>query len=475
MTGAPEYQVGPVAGAGPGTDAALATTMFAFVTDLFDAGATGVAPALAEILDGTGGDDPGAGGPGIGGLTVAGVYHASRDVFPHGRAGRVRYLPGGLHYFRPDLSRYLDTPIKPVAAAVTAEVDPFRVLRAATAARSATMTAWLVYLHNDRVGFTMPEYAPRNAYGDGYLTDLCPAHPAVRSYAVALTRDVARYGCEAVLAESLHFHPLGHGNHHERCFVGLDPLAEFLLGLCFCTHCAAAGRRAGVDVPGLRGWVCRRLDRALAGGPVPDGAVPDGAGLDGAGLDGELTLEGLGAMAGGELGAYLTSRQQTVTSLVGEVRATLAGSGTQLWFLDQAGAMKGYATGEPDGLPAAAAAWQLGVDVAALASSVDAYQLLGYARDPRRVRTDAEAYRVALGAGSGPAPGAGEPPDLRCALRPGRPDCASGANLAQKLAVLADSGVSGVDFYHYGLSPRQALDRVHRVLRERSVSTDAGP
>ncbi len=390
----------------------MADTVFSFVTDLIDEG-------VDAALDRSG----------AGGVTVAGVYHASRDVFPHHPTRRVQYLDGGVHYFRPSLELYGE--IEPVAA--YEDVDPFERIRADTAARGAAMHAWLVYLHNDRVGFSRPEFAPRNVYGDPYRTDLCPANPAVREYAVALTRDVARYGCDLVLAESLHYHPLGHGSHHERCLFDLGPLAEFLLGLCFCSHCVLRAMEDGVDVAALVREVRAVTDAALAG---------DGA-------DRELALDG-------ELPAFIDSRQRTVTSLVEEVRAALDGTGTAFCFMDQAGALKGYATGQPAGAPAADVAWQLGVDVAAVSDLVDAYQVLAYAQDPARVATDVAAYRSRT---------RGVP--LRCALRPTRPDCASPENLAAKLDVLDGLGVTERDFYHYGLLPLPAINQLRTVLTNR--------
>ncbi len=387
----------------------MADTVFAFTSDFGD--------GVAGVLDQTG----------VAGVTVAGVYHASRDVFPHHPTRRVQYRPGGVHYFTPSPDLYGE--IKPQA-------DPdggFEQIRDAAAARGAAFHAWLVYLHNDRVGLDQPQYSPRNIYGDPYRTDLCPSNPAVREYAVALTRDVARHGCDAVLAESLHFHPLGHGNHHERCLFDLGPYGEFLLGLCFCPHCVQRAIEDGVDVAALVHEVRTVTDSALAGGrPGPDG---------------EVTL----AAMTGELPAFLDSRQRTVTSLVEDVAAAL--DGTPLIFMDQAGAMKGYATGQPTGALAADAAWQLGVDVAGVSAHVDGYQVLAYAQDPDRVAADLAAYRDRIG----------DVP-LRCALRPTVPDCASPDNLAAKLAVLDGLDVQGRDFYHYGLLPRTALTMLRNAL-----------
>ena len=103
------------------------------------------------------------------------------------------------------------------------------------------VNAWAVFLHNDRLGFSHPECATQNAFGDRYLTDLCPSNPDVRMYARTLASDIARYDVSTILSESLHFHGLGHGYHHERYFEELGAVGVYLLGMCFCDHCLEAG------------------------------------------------------------------------------------------------------------------------------------------------------------------------------------------------------------------------------------------
>jgi hypothetical protein len=100
--------------------------------------------------------------------------------------------------------------------------------------------------------------------------------------------------------------------------------------------------------------------------------------------------------------------------------------------------------------------WQLGVDTAAVAGLVDAYEVLAYAQDPARVATDIAAHQRRVG-----------DVQLRCALRPGLPDCGSPENLAAKLDTLDGLGVTERDFYHYGLLPMSAIDRIRSVLASR--------
>ena len=52
-----------------------------------------------------------------------------------------------------------------------------------------------------------------------------------------------------MLAESLHYHPLEHGAHHERYFVELGTAARLLLGLCFCDALPGGCARATAPIP----------------------------------------------------------------------------------------------------------------------------------------------------------------------------------------------------------------------------------
>ena len=405
--------------------------MFAFATDLSGEG-------LDTVLDNV------QRRAGVGELTLAVAYHAARDVFPH-NPRKVRYLEGGAIFFRPDDGLYDGLLLKPRASGLvepgprgSSRGDPLGELREAAERRGMGTNAWVVFLHNDRLGFEHPGCATQNAFGDRYLTDLCPANPDVRAFCRALASDVAGRGVSNIFAESLHFHGLGHGYHHERYFEELGPVGEFLLGLCFCEHCLEAARGRGVDAEvvrqGARGELARRFEREVEDPP------------------GELTREHLEPF-GEELLAYLDARAGTVTSLAEEVRASIGGR-AGLTFLDISGAEKGFATGEPTGTPAPSIGWRMGIDVPALADACDAVEALGYASDPSRVESDLAAYRSLVP----------DPSGLGILLRPMPPDNRAAGNLAEKVALAREAGLARADFYHYGFARLDALDRVRRSL-----------
>jgi hypothetical protein len=279
----------------------------------------------------------------------------------------------------------------------------------------------------------------RNAYGDLYEADFCPANPDVRAYCRALVSDVARYELSSILAESLQYHGLEHGYHHERYFTEIGARARYLLGLCFCAHCLARASDRGLDGPAVEAAVRHELDRAFA----------DSAAVGG----GELELDDISALAGGELGAYLDVRAATVTSLATEVGEHAAAAGKRLVFLDMSGAVKGYATGRPVGGPAADISWRFGAELGGLSQACDGIEAIGYAAEVDRVRLDLEGYRRQL-----------DGADLSVVLRPSAPDCESVENLAAKVALARELGVDRISFYHYGFVRLETLDWIREAL-----------
>ena len=406
--------------------ARIETSAFAFATDLVDEG-------MAAVLDNV------AGRAGLSGITMAAAYHHGRDIFPHNPKRKVHFLEGGAVFFRPDRRRYLDTGVQPVVSSLCEKTDVLADLCREGATRGLGVRAWTVFLHNYTLGEAHPELTCRNVFGDRHLTDLCPSNPRVRAYVTALTADIASKGVASVVAESLHFHGLEHGFHHERYFIELGALGRYLLGLCFCEHCVAAAERHGVRAERLAEEARRELERRLAGQPPPEAA--------------ELDRESVAAFAQGELGGYREARAQTVASLVREAADAAKPEGAAFAFIDLSGAVKGYATGRPTGEAAPAIAWQFGIDVGKVAAACGQVEAIGYAADPQRLRFDLDAYRSIVGANR-----------LSVIVRPMPPDCESADNLAAKLTIAREAGAVEAGFYHYGFMRLESLDLIRSAM-----------
>jgi hypothetical protein len=403
----------------------MRTTLFCSAVDVADAGAAAV---LADACERAGVD----------GLSIATSYHAARDLHPHARGRRVRHLAPGL-WLPIDTQLWADCGIAPQIAADAETAGAIATLVDAARRAGGEVDGWTVFLHADRHGEAAEVGAERNVFGDVYREQLCPARPEVRAYAQTLARAVVQAGMPTVLAESLHYHGLEHGLHHERFLFEPGEVVRFLLGLCFCDACCAAARLEGVDSDRFRAEVARIVQATLDTGEPAPGSV--------------ATLAAAGELVDGAMAAWLRARLATVTMLIADVAAACRAEGGRLVVLDSSGAAKGYGDGDPQGDVAPAMAWRFGLDIAAISAHC-AVEAIAYARSSTRVADDLAAYRELIG----------ETASLGAIVRPFGVDCNSVENLGQKLDTIRAAGAERADFYHYGLMPLPTLDRIRAAL-----------
>jgi len=397
------------------------SSVFAFAVDVLDEGADNLVAAAGDRA-------------GVTGVSMAAAYHSARDILPHNPRRSIYFHEGGTVFFHHEPVRY--GRIQPVAASLVAEHDLLRDLCTAAESRSMSTRAWTVYLHNSRLGSLHTDCTPMNALGDRFLTELCPAHPEVRRYAVALTADLASYPIRSIMAEALHFRTIEHGFHHERYFLDLGPTARFLLGVCFCTSCLDAAVAAGVDALGVQRAVAGRLKAWLAAGS--GGHEP-------------VDRDQLGSYATGEMAGYLRTREQTVTSLVAEVQQAAAEAGVRLTFSAHGGSAK---SGKTESSDSTATAWMLGVDIEEVSAVADEFEVLAYGTDTAAIGRIVSEYGSAIALRA----------EVAVALRPMWPDTTNAEDLSDRVRLAMERGASRIDFYHYGLMPASSLDWVGAAM-----------
>ena len=398
----------------------MEASLYVFAVDLTDAG---FGPVLDGVRERTTARS----------VSLAVSYHHARDVLPHNPVRKVYYHEGGTVVFRPDYSRYGE--LVPLENSLQLKRDVLGELCHTAEERSMAIRAWVVYLHNSRLGMAHQDCVPVNAFGDPQLTDLCPSNPQVRRYAVSLTEDICRYPITSILAEALHFKTFDHGYHHERTFLDLGPIARFLLGLCFCVSCRAGAEGMAVDAVGLQESV-----RAYLLGVFTAGG----------GGHGNVTTEALTERVGGEVEGYLAARNAAVTSLVEEVAEAAHAAGVRLTFSAHGGSAKGGSTQSSDSPDDA---WILGVDLAEVARGADEFEILGYVKTPAELERLTAGYLDRIG-----------PVEHAVGLRPMWPDTSDLASLTEKVRVARAGGAVRLDFYHYGLMPERSLDWIGAAL-----------
>lgn len=362
---------------------------------------------------------------GIDSLTMALSYHAGKFISPWHSRRRVVFPEDGTVYFPPAIGSYGD--IEPVQAEGSVGIDVVRALRERHA---LPVFGWLVLLHNTRLGMRHPECTVRNAYGDPYPYSLCPANPAVATYAIALSRDAARRGVAGLKLETPGYLPYAHGYHHEFAQVTGNLWLENQLALCFCGHCMARAHGAGVDAEHLRRSVVERLDRYFAADAEldPARAVEEWFELVAADADFERFL--------GMRCAVVNELLEAICRGVAEVAP-----GIEMRVIPTVQNPHRHAPIE-------------GSDLAAQSRIVDRLELPIYQKEYAACLADAEAVIDAVG-------GAGS---LSAILRPGPPDMRGPEQLRDLLHGLAERGILDVSFYNLGLLRRANLCWIRDAL-----------
>ena len=342
-------------------------------------------------------------------VTVAGSYHAGKFLRPHGRSGKVYFPEDGTIYFKADPKRY--GAIKPVPNSQLTEAD---VIRQLTANGTLATNVWLVLLHNTLLGTQHPGATVANAFGDRYVYSLCPSAPEARAYARGLAIDVTEnYAVSGLSLETPGFMPYTHGFHHEFALNRPNRWLDSLLGLCFCDHCMAGAKSAGIAAAKLQTQVRKDISDYLASDvDLPDD-MAEAFWLADTRTDGELT-------------AFLTWRCTVVTSLVAEIRAAVRKDATVAVI--------------PSVARPTAGSWYEGSDLAALADAAGVLEACFYEPSAARVKADLfDIKRRLRGKGQ-----------LRGILRPAFPDFTSKPEFLAAVQALLDGGVIDLAFYNWG-------------------------
>ncbi len=209
------------------------------------------------------------------------------------------------------------------------------------------------------------------------------------------------------------FLPFAHGYHHEFALNRPNRWLDSHLGLCFCSHCLAGAKAAGVDADRLKRQTAKDIADYLGG----DVDFP-------ADMGEAFWLADL--QADNELKAFFDWRCSVVTSLVREIREAVRKDATVAVI--------------PSVARPTAGCWYEGSDLAALAEAAGVIEACFYEPGARRVKADLFDIRRRL-------QGKGK---LRGILRPAYPDLDSKAEFVAAMQALGEGGVKEVAFYNWG-------------------------
>ena len=375
--------------------------MYLYPWDLRDEGVSNVIGRLRDA--------------GINGATVTASYHNGKFLRPHAPGGKVYFPEGGTVYFKPDQGRY--GTLKPKQAEMANGFDAFAEIH--KQAPDFTLTAWVVGLHNSRLGALHPHVTAETAFGDRLINSLCPAQPDARAYLLALCQDTAAQpGVGEIAIETPGWQAFRHGHHHEFELVDLPSGVQIALGTCFCPECMGQAQAAGVDMPRLRASTRKALDGFFDTGEV----------------------DGLDPVGDPDWQALNRWRAATVAGLVAEVREVLS---------RQARLAVIPTTQSPNSL-----CFVEGSDLKLLAATADRLEVPAYQSGPSAIGADAAEVRQTAGADA----------EIGFILRPSFPNLTTQDDVRDAVARLRALNPSSISFYNYGHFPLRSLDWVRAAL-----------
>jgi len=348
---------------------------------------------------------------GIDRVHVAVSYHSGKFLLPRNRRARVYFPEPGARYFLASPATWqggLDQPVSELAATRWLER-----LTAGAAERRIELCAWTVFFHNSALGGRYPNLTIENAFGDRYPFALCPSRPEVQDHAAAMCRSLAFLDSfTAIDLETIGYLGYFHGHHHEVTAVPLGTAEKFLLSLCFCQACRAAGKSAGIEMERAAGEVRRILARRMES--------DDASGSD---LPGQLA--GLIVLCPW-LQQLIRLRINTVTTLV----QRLAGESGKVRL---AAYTSGF-VGAPSNI------WMEGLSLLELKPLVKCFHLLAYSPDPAGDNADLIFVLAMLG----------DPGLVNLTLNLGEPVTSTFSQAATKVQFARRQGVRRFSFFNYG-------------------------
>lgn len=341
-------------------------------------------------------------------------YHGGRMLLPrHPARIVVEHLSAVYVPLPPDHFGRL----RPTSGEQAGAVQRFLV---AAQRRAFPVLGWTVLCHHDQLGLAAPDCCVENAFGERYLYALCPTHPDVQEYVVALCGALAATGVVGLDLEALSYLGYEHQSLHDKRGVPLPPLAAWLLSVCLCGHC----RREIDDGNQLAGRI-RDAVRCLLNTPT---AAPvslhDGL------------METLGAEA---LAALLALRQRVLLPLLQKLRAA-----TNPATLNLRLAIDPLAHGGKTTLP-----------LTTLPGLVDEATITFFGASLARMETELAALP--------PLP---RPVPLHGGFVLHEPDCTSHDDFACRVDLLTRAQVEEIAFYSYSMASGTHLSWLRPAVKE---------
>ncbi len=184
------------------------------------------------------------------------IYSPYRLVLPRYPSKGIYSMEEGRYYYNADPARYEDLPVSPVPSEDFGGRDLVEEMSREAAKAGLKSAAWISMFANGRIAKQHPQWAVHNLYDSADRMFLCFNNPQVREYSLRVCEEVAgRYPLDEIMLDKIPQTCLELDASAGR----IDPVLRVVGSFCFCPHCVAAAKSAGIDLES-----CREQARLLA-------------------------------------------------------------------------------------------------------------------------------------------------------------------------------------------------------------------
>lgn len=200
------------------------------------------------------------------------IYAPYRLVMPRYPQKGIYSLEEGKYYFRAQLDRYRDLPVQPVPSEDFDGRDLLEEMTREAPKAGLKAAAWVTIFASGRIAKQHPPWAVRNLYDSADRLFLCFNNPEVREYSLRICEEIVeRYPVDEIMLDKIPQMCL-----EINTFAGrIDPVLRVVGSFCFCPHCVAAARSAGIDLEACKDQALALATRSLAIPPHVVNALQD--------------------------------------------------------------------------------------------------------------------------------------------------------------------------------------------------------
>ncbi len=172
--------------------------------------------------------------------------------YPHNPRRKVYWTEDSRAYWTPDPDAYRDVRIQPRVSdrPEIRERDWLQELIDGSRRRGMTVGAELshTWVDKERTAGELSDVVQRTIHGTPIPGRICPNHPDIRAYGIALYLDLAtHYDIDFIQTCLVGFHPGAHQPWGASSAGEAMRLVGIATGGCFCEHCQAAAETEGLD------------------------------------------------------------------------------------------------------------------------------------------------------------------------------------------------------------------------------------